>query len=173
MSKGRIEDAFRILDTVSQPREKIQMLMQIMGQFGASQSNEVATGLLDQARRMIGGLDRAENAEQMNALFLLSSAFARFDSAHGLEILEPLIAQFNEMCDAGLTLNGFGQECFRDGELMMHNGNNLGNIASQLIASLAASSRVDFDRAKLAASRLSRPEVQISAYIAICESASR
>lgn len=138
-----------------------------------SDNTEVATRLLDQARGMIGGVDRAEDAEQMNALFLLSSAFERFDSARGLEILEPLIAQFNELCNAGLTLNGFGQECFRDGELMMHNGNNLGNIASQLIASLAASSRVDFDRAKLAASRLSRPEVQISAYIAICESASR
>jgi hypothetical protein len=75
------------------------------------------------------------------------------------------------MSNAAQALNGFGQEYFQDEELSMSNGNNVGNVASQLINTLGSFAVADFDRAKTAAGNIQRPEVRLSAYLAIAQRA--
>ena len=127
--------------------------------------------LLEQARSLVVTSPRVENQEQMNALLEIARAFSRYDSKRAFEIFEPLLDQFNEMSAAALTLNGFGQEFYQDGELAMQNGNSVANVASQLVQALGTLAATNFDRAKADADRLERQEVRILSYLAIAQRA--
>lgn len=171
VNSGRIEEAIVNINQLRNPSERITMLIQIVNQIGAAQKKETALSLLDQARGMIAGSGRAEDQEQMNALFEIGRAYRRFEPKRGFEIVEPLVEQFNEMSLAAVTLNNFGQQFFKDGELVMENGNSLGSIANQLILSLGDLAVADFERAKAAAERVQRPEVRLIVYLAIAQHA--
>jgi hypothetical protein len=107
----------------------------------------------------------------MTALLEVARAFSRYDSKRGFEVVEPLLDQFNEMSAAALVLNGFGQDFYRDGELAMENGNSVANFGNQLILTLSTLATSNFDRAKAGVERLERPEVRLTAYLAIAQQA--
>jgi hypothetical protein len=170
-SKGKIEEALRIASTLRTSRERAMTLAQIVSQIGPGQKNVTALNLLEQARTMLMPSARVENQEQMNALLEIARAFSRYDGKRAFEILEPVLDQFNEMTAAALVLDGFGQQYYEDGELVMQNGNSVGNAATQLTAALGTLALVNFDRAKAGAERIGRPEVRIGAYLAIAQQA--
>ncbi|MGI8654218.1 MAG: hypothetical protein ACR2LC_03250 [Pyrinomonadaceae bacterium] len=168
---GKIEDALRIVNTLRTPKERALMLVQLVNQIGAGQKRDAALNLLEQARGMIGTGGRAEDQEQMFALFEIGRAYIRLEPKRAFDIIEPLVDQFNEMSAAAMPLNGFGQQFFKDGELLMQNGNVLGNIATQLITTVGTFAIYDFDRAKATADRMQRPEVRLFAYLSIAQHA--
>jgi uncharacterized protein YpiB (UPF0302 family) len=170
-NNGKIEDALRNVNNIRSPKERAMMLIQIVNQMGRNQKRAILLDLLEQARVLIASSGRAEDQEQMNALFEIAGAYFRLEPKRGFEILEPLVDQFNEMSAAAIVLNGFGQQFFQDGELMMQNGNSIGAIANQLMTNLGNSAVSDFDRAKAAADRVQRLEVRLTIYLGIAQHA--
>jgi hypothetical protein len=171
ISKGRIEEALGAVSNLRTSRERATILIQIVRHIGPGLKRARALELLEQVRSLVATTARVDNQEQMNALLEIGRAFSRYDVKRAFEIVEPLLDQFNELSSAGLVLNGFGQQYYRDGELEMQNGSSVGNIAVQLAQVLGALSLGNFDRAKADASRLERPEVRIVAYLAIAQQA--
>jgi hypothetical protein len=169
VSKGKIEDALRGVSSLRTAKERAMMLGQIVNQIGPGLKRAAALDLLEQARSLVGAPARAENQEQMNALLEIARGFARYDSKRAFEVLEPLLDQFNEISEAALVLNGFGQEFSQDGELELQNGTIVASLGNQLIITLGTLATPNFDRAKAGAQRLERPEVRISAYLAIAQ----
>jgi hypothetical protein len=170
-SKGRIEEAFRIVNNLRTSKERAAALSQIVNQIGPGQKRATALNLLEQARSMVGSSVRVESQEEMSALLEIGRAFSRYDPKRAFEVVEPILGQFNEMSAAALVLDGFGQQYYQDGELVMQNGSGVANAATQLIASLGTLAMVNFDRAKAGADRVERPEVRIGAYLAIAQQA--
>jgi len=170
-SKGKIEDALGGVSNLRTPRERAMILGEIVNQIGPGQKRAAALNLLEQARSLVGASTRAESQEQMTALLEVARAFSRYDSKRGFEVVEPLLDQFNEMSAAALVLNGFGQDFYRDGELAMENGNSVANCGNQLILTLSTLATSNFDRAKAGVERLERPEVRLTAYLAIAQQA--
>jgi hypothetical protein len=170
-SKGRIEEALRTVNNLRTARERASMLSQIASQIGPGLKRAQALELLEQARSMLGPSPRVESQEQMAALLEIALAFSRYDSKRAFEIVEPLLDQFNEISAAALVLNGFGQECYQDGELQMLNGNPVANVAMQLVQALSTLTPGDFDRAKAGADRLERQEIRLAAYLGIARRA--
>ena len=168
IAKGKIEDALRSLGNLP-VKERANMISQIANQIGPGRKRATALNLLELARSMLGTSVQAENQEQMNALFEIGRAFSRYDSKRGFEIVEPLLDQFNEICAAAVTLNGFGQQYYQDGGLIFQNGNSVANIANQLTQTLGSMALGNFDRAKTAADRIRAPEARLGAYLAIAE----
>ena len=171
LSRGRTEEALRSLANFPNSKERTTLLSQIVNQIGRGQKTATALNLLELARSMLGASVQAEDQEQMMALLEIGRAFSRYDSKRGFEVVEPLVDQFNELSAAAVTLNGFGQQYYQEGELIMQNGNSVANTANLIVMTLGSLTSANFDRAKAAADRIHAPEVRLSAYLGIAQQA--
>ncbi len=171
VSRGKIEEALRSLANFPRAKERTMILRQIVNQIGHGQKSATALNLLELARSMLGTSLQAEDQEQMGALLEIGRAFSRYDPKRGFEIVEPLVDQFNEISVAAVTLNGFGQQYYQDGELIMQNGNSVANAANLIAMTLGSLTFANFDGAKALADKIHPPEVRISAYLAIAHQA--
>jgi hypothetical protein len=169
--KGKIEEALRAVPNLRTSRQRATIIGQIVNLIGPGLTRAKALELLEQARSLVGSSARVENQEQMSALLEIARAFSRYDAKRAFEVVEPLLDQFNEMSAAALVLDGFGEEIYQDGELQLGENTGLGKVGNQLLEVLGTLSRVNFDRAKTAADRLARQEVQILAYLTIAQRA--
>jgi hypothetical protein len=171
INKGRMEEAIAGTRNLPSARDRANMIGQIASRIGSGLKKDAALSLLEQIRRMLGTSQRAESQEQMNALLQIAIAFSQFDSSRAFEIIEPILDQFSEMSQAAVALSGFGQMYFQDGELILQNGNPVGNTANQLTQAIGKLAVVDFDRSKSDADKLRYTGVRAGAYIAIAQQA--
>jgi hypothetical protein len=171
MNHGKVEEAMRGIANLRSPHERAMLLSQVVNQIGPGLKRANAMAMLEQARGMITTSGQAEDQDQMNALLEISHAFARYDQQRAFEILEPLLDQFNEMTTAATALNGFGQQYYKDGELLLNGSNPLAAVAQQLGECLGSLTPANFDHAKAGADRLQRQEARIEAYLSIAEQA--
>jgi hypothetical protein len=168
VGKGNIEEALRALGNRS-PKERASQLTQILNQIGQGQNRATALRQLEQARALLSTSPQAQDAEQMSALFEFARAFSNYDVKRSFEIIDPLIDQFNDLCEAARKLEGFGGENFDDDELNMQNGNAMANIASQMSGVLGQLAMTNFDRTKTATAKILLPEVRLKTYLEIAQ----
>ena len=168
-TKGKIDEALRNLSNIRSASERAQMLSQIVNQIGPGLKSATAIQDLQQARNMLGPSAQAEDQQQMYALLAIGRAFSKYDSARAFEIIEPLVDQFNDISAAAVTLNGFGQKYYQDGEMVTHNGNAVADTANQLAMTLGSLALINFDRARAAADRIHPVDVRIDVYMTIAQ----
>ncbi|MDX6500859.1 MAG: hypothetical protein QOG23_4119 [Blastocatellia bacterium] len=171
VAKAKVEEALRMLSTFRPVTERAQMLTQIVSQIGPGLKSSAAIQYLQQARNLLGPSAQAEDQEQMYALLAIGRAFAKYDSTRAFEIVEPLVDQFNDLTAAALTLNGFGQKYYQDGELLTNNGNPIAETAKQLSLTLGSLASVNFERAKTLTDRIHSVDVRIDMYLTIAQHA--
>ena len=171
VGSGKVEEALRAIATLKSPRERANMLAQIVRQIGPGQKRANAVNFLEQARSLLAPGVQAQDQEQMFVLLELARAFSRYDLKRSYEILDPLVDQLNDICAAAHTLDGFGMDFYQDDELDLHNGNNVGNLVVQMSTALGSLAITNFERAKAASDRLRLPEVRLRAYLDIAQQA--
>ena len=169
INKGRVEEALRLIGALRSPRERASFLMQMATQIGPGQKRANAIILLEQARSLLGPSLQATDHEQMNALFEIARAFAKYDSKRSFEIIDPLIEQFNDLCAAARTMEGFGQEFYDDEELNMQNGSVISQVAQRMSMLLGTLALTNFERAKTTSDRIRLPEIRLKAYLDIAQ----
>ena len=168
-SRGKVEEALRNLSSFRPVNEQAQILSQIVNQIGPGLKRSTALLYLEQARNMLGPSAQADGQQQMHALLEIGRAFSRYDSSRAFEIVEPLIDQFNDISASAVTLDGFGQRYYQDGEVIMDNGNAVAEAANQLATALGSLALADFERAKAAADRIHPLDVRVHVYLAIAQ----
>jgi hypothetical protein len=169
LSKGKVEDALRIISGLRTARERAVQVAQIANQIGPGQKRANAINLLEQARGLLGPSVQAQDQDQMSALIEIARAFAKYDPKRSFEILDPLIDQLNELCTAARTLEGFGQEYYEDDEFNLQNGNSVAQVATRMSSTLGTLALVNFERARAASDKLRLPEVRLRAYLEIAQ----
>ena len=169
MSRGKLDDALRVVANMRTPRERANMLMQMIQQIRPAQKRATALNFLEQVRNLLAPGVQAQDQEQMSVLLELARAFSRYDSKRGFEIVDPLVEQLNELCTAARTLEGFGIEYYDDDELDLQNGNVIANLVQQLSRALGTLAITNFERAKLTSDRLRLPELRLRAYLEIAQ----
>lgn len=169
VSSGKIEEALRKVGELRNPVDRAEQLRQLAMQIGADQKRETALSLLEQARGLLPPSPQAEDESEMAVLLEIAQAYSPYDSKRSFEMVEPLVEQFNDLCAAARTLEGFGFYHFDHDELDMHGEGSLTVIADQMSGVLGSLALVNFDRAKATADKLRLPEVRLHVYLQIAE----
>jgi hypothetical protein len=169
MSGGKIEEALKNISAMRTPGERAGQLAQLAGQIGPGQKRATALSLLEQARGLLPPSPQAEDQEQMGALLEIARAFSPYDSKRSFEMIDPLIEQFNDICAAARTLEGFGLQSFANDELDLANEGALAQITNQMSDVLGSLALVNFDRAKAASDKLRLGEVRLHVHLQIAE----
>lgn len=168
-SQSKIDEARMLIAQIRTPRERATALVQLAMQLTSQGKKEAATTLLEEVRAMFPA--RAEDQQQIYFLMEIARAYAALNPAQSFAIIEPVADQFNELSNAAQVLNGFGQQFFKDGELMMQYGNVLSSVVSQLSYTLPSLARTDFERTKAAIDKLQRPEARVTLYLSVAQAA--
>lgn len=114
---------------------------------------------------------RAVDYADLENQLQVAEMFATLDPKRSFEILEPGIQQLNELLAAAQILNGFEVQVFRDGELPIQGGSQLGRSIARFGQQLAALSKIDFERAQATADRFQFSEPRLMAKLSIVQGA--
>jgi len=170
ISKGRVDEAVRIITNMRPSLDRVQIISEVVTRVGPGLKRAMAMTYLEQLGALLD-TGKASNQQQMLARLQLARAFSRYDLARAFDSLEPLLDQLNELATAAVTMNGFNERYYRDGELIMNNGNALANLVNQMSTSLASFGLLNFDRAKSLADRVGPTEMRLIAYLTIAQQA--
>jgi hypothetical protein len=170
VEKGRFDEALGLLAKFP-PAERLSLVGQIIDQIGPGVKKSEAIQYLEQAKNLTSSSVRAENLGQLHTSLAIARAYSRHDVNRAFEIVEPLIDQFNEICAAAVTMNGFGGEYYVQGEITTAQENAVADMANDISKTLATLAMLDFDRAKRAANGMSRFDARVRTLLVIAAQA--
>ena len=164
------------LANLSSDDERIDLLLQLAAQVqkgGGEQKPELAPQddsklalkFLSEAQRLTNR--RATNYNQFDQQLRVADAFAALEPARSFDVLDPGIAQLNELLSAAALLSGFEVNIFKDGELPLEGGSALGDMVARYGRELATLAKIDFARAESSANKFQLPEPRLFSQLAI------
>jgi hypothetical protein len=163
----KLAEVQQTLASLRSDEERINLLLQLSG--NARQNNpKLAVELLNEARQFTNR--RATSYRQLEQQLMVADAFRELEPARSFEILEPGIAQLNELLTAAATLSGFEVNVFQDGELPLEGRNGLSNMVNRYGQVLGLLATNDFDQSQTLANRFQLSESRIVARLSIVRS---
>jgi len=130
---------------------------------------KLALRFLDDARNLVSR--KATSYKDFEDQIKVADAYSALDSKKSFEVLEPGIAQLNELLSAAQVLNGFEVEVFKDGELSLRGDSDLVGMVARYGQELASLAKLDFDHARMTADKFLLPEPRLNAKLSIVQSA--
>ncbi|HXT63904.1 MAG TPA: hypothetical protein VN696_12780 [Pyrinomonadaceae bacterium] len=128
---------------------------------------KLALKFAEDARALV--TKRASSYRDLENQLRVAELFSSIDVKRSFDVLEPGISQLNELLAAAQVLNGFEVEVYRDGELPLQGGSELGSMISRYGQQLASLSKLDFERAQITADRFQFAEPRLMAKLAIVQ----
>ena len=128
---------------------------------------KLALRFLDDARNLVSR--KAASYKDFEDQIKVADAYSAVDAKKSFEVLEPGIAQLNELLSAAQVLNGFEIEIFQDGELSLRGDSDLVGMVSRYGQELASLAKIDFDRARMTADRFLLSEPRLNAKLSIVQ----
>ena len=171
MTKGKLEEVLKSISAVRSQKDRAVYLRQLLDQMPPNEKASLPLSFLEQARSLLPPSPRADDQEQMHTLLALALVFSESDPKRAFEIVDPLIDQFNDICAAAWTMEGFGMQYYAGEELDLQNGSPVAQMANELSNTLGELALTNFDRAKSASAKFRLPEVRVKAYLQIAQDA--
>lgn len=147
--------------------EKTSALMQIATAALSKGDVKVASQMLDEARALAS--TQPGGIQQFNAQIQIATAYAPIDTGESFEMVESSVARLNELLDAAASLEGFGQDSFKDGELRPQYGYSWSELINQCATTLAVLAPADFERASNSAKSFRRADVRAFAELQLAQ----
>jgi hypothetical protein len=155
--------------------ERIDLLLQLAAQAqksagqpeadSQSEDSKLALKFLGEAQRLANR--RATNYSHFDQQLRIADAFASLEPSRSFEVLDPGIAQLNELLSAAALLSGFEVNIFKDGELQLAGGSGLSDMVSRYGQELAMLAKADFARAESSANKFQLAEPRLMSQLAI------
>lgn len=171
-----LDELRQTLGNLRSDDERIDLLLQLAGQaeraageqkpaLATPEDSNLALKFLVEAQRLANR--RVTNYEQFDQHLRVADALASLDPTRSFEVLDPGIAQLNELLSAAAVLNGFELNIFKDGELLLDGGSGLGEMVSRYGQQLAILAKTDFERAESSANKFQLAEPRLFSQLAI------
>jgi hypothetical protein len=145
--------------------ERIDLLLQMAASVqkpgATTDDKKLALKLLGEAQRLTNR--RANTYRQFDQQLRVADAFAPLDPSRSFEVLDPGINQLNELLSAAALLSGFEVDIFKDGELPLQGGSELGGMVARYGQELAKLAKIDFERAEASANKFQLAEPRLLA----------
>jgi hypothetical protein len=167
INENKVEEARAMLSQSLPPEQRAQLLERIATMLVQKDDKKGALDCLNQARAVVAELPRG--SQKLWQQFQLSGMYFQVDPKEGFTIIEPIVAQTNELVNAAAVTDGFENRYLKDGEWMPNGGSGIGNIVQQLRQALALLARYDFDRAEGLAEQLERTEIRLQTQVDIAQ----
>jgi hypothetical protein len=172
MQKGKISEARQLVAQAKTDSEKITLLLR-MATFYQKNDKKAATDVLDEAHGLIG--NRVDNMADFNVQIQIATAYGEIDAARGLEALEPVIDQMNNVLSAAEIIDAFQQNfqgrTFRDGEMISVNEqfNGPPSLIRQVARALSGLAKADFDHARSTSDKFTRIDAKVIVHLTIAQ----
>ena len=167
VQQGNYEEARAAVARLATFDEKASALMQIASAAFSKGEAKAALSALEEARALANA--QPGGMQQFNTQLQIATAYAPLDAGESFEMVESSVARLNELLDAAASLEGFGQESFKEGELRPQYGYAWNEMVGQCAAALAALAPADFERASAAAKSFRRADVRASAELQLAQ----
>jgi hypothetical protein len=163
---ARLDEIRMALGRLQSDNERVDLLVSVA--TGLETTNpKVATQLLDEAKQLSS--HRATNYDGFSQQLKVAHAFATINPTRSFEVLEPGIAQLNDLLSAASVLSGFEINLFRDGEMSLQNGSGLTATVTRYGQELSFLAKQDFERAESLTGRFQFAEPRIMTRLAIVQ----
>lgn len=168
VSEAQLNEIRQKLGSLPSDADRVKYLADLVS---ATQKDnpKLALRFAEDARAIV--TKRASDYRDLENQVRVAELFATLDPKRSFEVLEPGIAQLNELLAAAQILNGFEVEVFRDGELPIQGGSQLGRVVARFGYQLASLAKVDFERAQATADRFQFSEPRLMAKLSIVQGA--
>ena len=171
-----IDQVRQTLANLHSDDERIDLLLQLAAQaqkalgqqkpaVSPQDDSKLALKFLGEAQRLTNR--RATNYKQFDQQLRVADALAALEPARSFEVLDPGIAQLNELLSAAALLSGFEVNIFKDGELPLEGGSGLSHMVARYGQELATLAKIDFARAESSANKFQLPEPRLFSQLAI------
>ena len=165
--RGKLEGAQQRIPPDATPEERLSTLLYLSALATQRKDAALARRFVAEAEALVGG--RVQNSFQFSSQLQIARALSGIDPRQSLVILDDLADQLNDLLAAAAVVDGFGPDCFGEGELKPLVGNMWGELVSQFGDGLAYLAPKDFERALSVAQKLQRDEVRISVSLRVAE----
>jgi len=176
VAADNLEELRQTLGTLRSDDERVELLLQLAAQaqwaagpqqpaMAAPADPKLALKFLGEAQRLTNR--RATSYQQFEQQLRVADAFASLDAARSFDVVDPGIAQLNELLSAAALLSGFEVDIFKDGELVLGSNSRLGDMVSRYGQELAQLAKLDFARAENSANKFQLPEPRLFSQLAI------
>lgn len=162
---GKMEETRQTLGAMKTDAERVNWLTQAASTVWQKKDQKLALQFLDEARGLVSR--RAENYQQFEPQLRVARGYAEVDAARAVEVLTPSIEHLNELLAAAAVLSGFEVRVFKEGEMLLQGGGQLGSLVMRCGQTLANVARTDFERAQTAIDHFQRVEPRLIARLAI------
>ncbi len=149
--------------------ERIDLLLQMAAGVqkpdAKPEDKKLAVKLLSEAQRLSNR--HATDYRQLDQQLKVADAFATLEPSRSFDVLDPGINQLNELLSAAAVLSGFEVDIFKDGELPLQGGTELGAMIVRYGQELAGLAKIDFERAESSANKFQLAEPRMLARLMI------
>lgn len=168
VSEAKLNEIRQKLAALPSDAERVKYLGDLVA---ATQKDnpKLALRFAEDARALVS--KRASDYRDLENQVRVAELFAPLDPKRSFEVLEPGIAQLNELLAAAQILNGFEVQVFRDGELPLQGGSELGRVVARFGQQLASLAKSDFERAQATADRFQFAEPRLMSKLSIVQGA--
>lgn len=172
IKRNKIDEAKEIILRLSSREARAGAFAELAAAIILAQGDrKLALELMDEARKLINS--PPANQKQIDALMQVAGAYALVEPARTFELVNPLIAQANEMIAAAALLDKFGsgQGLFKRGEMLLqHSFSAAQGPYLQHLRKLTSLARADFERTKTAVDGFQRDEIRLMGRLLIAQS---
>lgn len=159
LRQGKPEEVAQSLPSDAPLEDRVSALLSLSGRAARRKETAAARRFLSEAWGLVGG--RVQNGFQFSSQLLAARAYSAIEPGQSFVILDDLAEQLNDLLAAAATVDGFGPDCFSEGELKPFVGNMWGELVKQFGEELAGLAPQDVERALAIAQKFQKDEVRV------------